>query len=227
MKKILNKLFDGIYVITHKQSDRLYNVEKRLSGLDFEFFYGPEKEDLDLETLQKEGYPKWYPHQFAVTFTHLELMKKLKKEKKINILVLEDDILLKENNLSYLESQYDIIKNNFDLLYLGMVNVHIDYDKFLKPNITNHLYKLQRKSLYSGCFCLEGTSSYVIGSESFIDKCLQYQENKKLFKVIDGLFWHLYGEIDSFAILPQIFIQDLETYRGGDYTWLPKNNLKK
>jgi GR25 family glycosyltransferase involved in LPS biosynthesis len=224
MKKILNELFDGIYVISHKKSDRIENVKKRLEGVDFEFFFGPEKEDIDIEQLVKDGYPKWCPHQFAATFTHMDLMNKLKNEKKTkNILVLEDDILLKEENLSYLENEFNIINGKFDLFYLGMVNNHINYDIFLKPNISKHLYKLERKSLTGGSYCLEGTSSYVIGNETFIDKCLEYQKSKSEFKVIDGLFWNIYGQIESYAILPQIFIQDLDTYSGGDYSWTPNN----
>ena len=218
MKKILNELFDEIYVITHKKSDRIENVKKVLDGVKFEFFYGIEKEDLDMEQLLKDGYPNWYRHQLAVTFTHLDLMKKLKSEHKTNVLVLEDDLLLKEENLYYLENEYKLIKGKFDLFYLGFTNCHVNYDNIIKPNFSQHLWKGFNRPYKLDIFSLEGSNAYVIGSEKFLDLCINYQENKPQFKVIDGLFWNLYEYIDYYCIIPQIIIQDLVNFKGGDYT---------
>jgi hypothetical protein len=210
MMHILNKIFDEIYVITHKKSERIENVKKVLDGVDFEFFYGIEKEDLNMEQLPKEGYPNLQRYQFSVTFTHLDLMKKLKSEHKTNILIFEDDILLRMENIHYLESEYNKIKNNFDLFYLGFTNQHINYDNLIKPNLSQYLWKGFKRSFKNDSYLLEGSNAYVIGSENFLDLCINYQENKPKFEVIDGLFWRLYEYIDYYCIIPQICIQDLK-----------------
>lgn len=206
--KLLNQLFNKIYVISHNNSSRFSYIKNQLKGVDFDFFLGPEKENIDIEKLVKEGYPKWMAYQFAVTFTHLNLMEQIKKQNEKNILILEDDIFIRKYNLSYLKNEFDNIKDNYDLFYLGLFNKHINYDKIMKPNFTNHLFKINGKHPY-----LEGSSSYVIGSHRFIDFCLDHQySDKSKFKVIDGLFWFNYHKFNSYLILPQIMIQNPKFY---------------
>ena len=55
-KTALNQAFDQIYVLTLKQAtERQDNCRKLLEGVDYQFFFGTDKHDLDYESAKTDG----------------------------------------------------------------------------------------------------------------------------------------------------------------------------
>ena len=54
--QFLNQYFDRIFVVTiARASERQQQIKERLQGLNFEFFYGIDKQEHSMEDLKKQG----------------------------------------------------------------------------------------------------------------------------------------------------------------------------
>ena len=63
---VLNQLFDKIYVITlHRATSRQQTIKHILDGVDYDFFYGVDKLNLNFEQVQQDGT---YDNKKAIQF---------------------------------------------------------------------------------------------------------------------------------------------------------------
>ncbi len=103
---VLNKEFDKILVLTITRAvDRRAHIEQALQGLDFEFFYGVEKQNLHMDQLLKNEdisyrYEQTFsrqPKEFhegtvACAWSHRNMYEYILKNGWKKVLILEDDI---------------------------------------------------------------------------------------------------------------------------------------
>jgi glycosyl transferase family 25 len=204
---LLNKYFEHIFVATYKNSPRLEYIKNIMKDIDYQLFYG-----FDKTTMTQEYYDEYLSNRkenshllskgmLSCTMTHLLLYKKIYEEKLNNVLILEDDNIIINENLNNL----DLIKfaPNYDILYLGLTNVHTNYNN-LKPNIGNNIFMMTKNNFVS----LEGTNAYVIKQYSLSKKL--YDFNIKNLYTADGALMEFLKENNSiyFIFLPQIIIQN-------------------
>ena len=222
---ILNEIFSKIYVITLENSDRHISAKEKLKGVEFEFFFGVNGKELKIDSyfIDNNKYSDiysekfdvdvkeinyWTPSTYGCSFSHLKLYEKIKKEGLNNVLILEE-------NLHLLEDVYRQLPEEWDLLYLGLTNVHINYNKFLSTNYSKHLYKGGKYMCDGYVTChgdfifLEGTGAIVVNN-NFCDIMIKNQSDPKKFFTADGAIMY-YGcrELEYFVVLPQIIPQDL------------------
>ena len=125
---IIMDFVDKVFVINLKNRvDRKKEIIKELEKVkitDYEIF--------SVEKPTIEELNKWNPNfikekilserlgAFGCLRSHFEIIREAKKRKYKNILILEDDAEFKENfNFKDINEQYNLIKNNFGLLYIS------------------------------------------------------------------------------------------------------------
>lgn len=125
--------FDKILVVSVPRfTDRHYRVEKRLEGLPFDFFWGADKLNMDLDTAKKDGtYDEGKAMQLerlnqplslgelACALSHRNVYEAMIKNGWKKILILEDDAWPLCNNLSLLPEALGELPDQWDLVYLG------------------------------------------------------------------------------------------------------------
>jgi hypothetical protein len=93
--KILNEVFNKVFVITTPHfEERIQNMKERLSGCEYEFFYGTYGGDIDVESYRKLG-SRLTRAQLACALSHRDLCKK----------IIDDDL---DNYHSQLPSDYGV-----------------------------------------------------------------------------------------------------------------------
>lgn len=127
----LNDVFEHIYVISiPSQVKRKYNCKKELNGIKFKWFNAVCPKHLEPPQRQKVGN----------RLSHLEILKKAKKNNFKNVLVFEDDILF-DKTVSYekfLSHISDFLKNyTWACFYLGGHH----RGKNIIQKITNHVVR--------------------------------------------------------------------------------------
>lgn len=148
--QILNSYFDKIYVITLKRAvERQEKVNNHLKGVDFEYFYGIDKQDLDLDDLQarfiysptkakkmhRNGKGMILGH-IACSLSHRELYKKILESGHEKVLIMEDDFVPNHTFLNSLQPMIDDIPNNWELIYWGYYfNENINWKMKVKQKI--------------------------------------------------------------------------------------------
>jgi GR25 family glycosyltransferase involved in LPS biosynthesis len=210
----LNEVFSKIYVVSFEGSSRLQSLSDRLSGVDYEVVYGPNKNDLNRDDLIRQGYvaaspPINYPISvFACTFTHIEIYKKIREQKLSNVLILEDDNLMLTENLDYLVECHKNLPDDWDLFFIGLYNTNYDYKNILPRNYKNLMYK------GDGIYPLEGSNAYAINNK-FLDIVLPLQENPYTFRGPE--YWSLFNRFNYFSLVEQVLPAiDTKNYKFND-----------
>lgn len=129
----LNSFFDKVFVITLQRAiDRQEHVLKELEGLQFEFFFGKDKNEFNVAELQQRGiysetlakkhhrYHKPMPAgMVGCSWSHREVYQKIVDENLGKVLILEDDVVVNENSISLFEKMLQQLPLTWQLLYLG------------------------------------------------------------------------------------------------------------
>ncbi len=129
----LNKYFDKILVVSVPRfKERHLEIEKKLDGLSYDFFWGADKMQLDIDTLKKNGtYDEeagrknqrqgkaLNPGEVACSLSHRMLYAAMIKQGWKKVLVLEDDVLPLTENMIGLPAALDELPANWELVYLG------------------------------------------------------------------------------------------------------------
>lgn len=221
MNKI-NEIFTKVYVVSFEGSSRLKSLPKRLEGLDYEIVLGPNKFDLNREKLISEGYVAAGPPInykmgiFAVTFTHMEIYKKIIDNNLSNVLILEDDVLMLTKNIDYMVNCYNNLPEDWDLFFIGLYNTNINYTTALPRNYKNLMYEGRSRGYgnFNGHLPLEGSNAYAINN-NFLDIVMEKQMNPHTFRGPE--YWDLFHKMKYFALIEQVFPQiDLKNYRYDD-----------
>jgi glycosyl transferase, family 25 len=129
----LHQYFDKIFVVSVPRfTQRHKKVQQHLQGLLFNFFWGTDKLQLDLnkakqagiyneektKQLQRQGKPL-NPGELACALSHRMVYEEMVKHNWQKVLILEDDVLPLHNNLALLPNALNELPADWELLYLG------------------------------------------------------------------------------------------------------------
>jgi glycosyl transferase, family 25 len=129
----LNNYFDKIFVVSVPRfADRHKKVTENLQGLKFDFFWGADKLQLDLENAKQNGiYDDVKARQkqrqgkplnigeIACSLSHRMLYSEMIKHKWQRVLILEDDVLPQYDDLNKLPLVIKELPTNWELVYFG------------------------------------------------------------------------------------------------------------
>jgi len=141
----LQQFFDKVFVVSVPRfSDRHERVKERLQNLPFEFFWGADKEEIDLETAKTDGaYDEartkklqrfnkaLNPGELACSLSHRYLYESIIKNNWSKVLVLEDDAWPLQQNFSLLPKALKELPADWDLVYLGYLKHEVVTPKLL------------------------------------------------------------------------------------------------
>ncbi|MBX2934658.1 MAG: glycosyltransferase family 25 protein [Ferruginibacter sp.] len=129
----LKQYFDKVLVVTiPRLTMRQQAIQQNLSGLDFEFFYGADKLEIDFEEaktdgtydeatakkLQRQG--KALNHgELACSLTHRMVYAAMIKNSWKKVLILEDDAIPLLATINQLPQTLQELPANWELVYLG------------------------------------------------------------------------------------------------------------
>ncbi|ABS24593.1 glycosyltransferase family 25 protein [Anaeromyxobacter sp. Fw109-5] len=133
---LLNRTFDRIFVVTLPRAlERQARVTSRLTGLDYRFFHGFDRQQLDLDRLAREGV--YAPErarrvdrhgralgagQVGCSLSHRKLYEQAIENGWSRVLVLEDDVVARDDDLPQLTAALSQLPEAWDVLYLGYTN---------------------------------------------------------------------------------------------------------
>ena len=192
-KHIFNKYFDHIFVLTIDSSkERQKLIETQLSDVAFSFFYGVNKNQIkkqdwialgfydEKRAISMERFSKSMSlGELACAQGHYLIYKEIIEKGYSNVLILEDDIIIKKGTLEKLNQMMNEIPKNWDILYL-------DYDK----NEMNHLGTFLKQCFY--CF------QHFFGLMKFDYKMIWNYYSKPFSKHLRKAGYHYFA--DAYAI---------------------------
>ena len=125
----LNQFVDKTFVLTiERASERHDLIKAELNGLNFEFVYGIDKQNLDLKNLITDGiygdmrakrnhrYHKSLTlGEIACSMGHKMIYEKMLEQKFDKVLILEDDVFVNEVNF---DEGIENLPNDWDVIYL-------------------------------------------------------------------------------------------------------------
>ena len=131
--RLLNNYYDKVYVLSiHSASKRKDYINDVLKGLDFEFFWGVDKEETSLEKIKNLGlystdqYHLFYknPEEISLgmvccSLGHVGIYKDIIRNGYKKTLILEDDVAPIIANLKYFPKIVDELPGDWELFYLG------------------------------------------------------------------------------------------------------------
>jgi glycosyl transferase family 25 len=129
----LNNYFDRIFVITLKRAEERHEqIRESLHGLGYEFFFGEDKHDHNLQELSSSNIysekRSMHFHRYdkpmtlghiCCSWSHLHIYEKMIAENLQRVLIFEDDVFVNESNDTYLPEILDQLPRTWELLYLG------------------------------------------------------------------------------------------------------------
>lgn len=129
----LNNYFDHIYILSLKRAtDRHEHFKNELNGLDYNVYYGQDKNDYDVEALKSSriyneaqarnnhrlGRPMSLG-QICCSWSHRLIYEDILKNNFDRVLILEDDVVIDKENALLLPDVFAELPPNWELLYLG------------------------------------------------------------------------------------------------------------
>jgi glycosyl transferase family 25 len=129
----LNQFFDKIYVITlQRAADRQAHVRNELQGLDYEFFFGKDKQSFSINSLKEQGvydeelakkhhrYGKaMHTGQIGAAWSHAEVYKDVVENNYRRVFIMEDDIVIDKEAIRIFPNVLKELPADWELLYLG------------------------------------------------------------------------------------------------------------
>lgn len=245
INNLLHQYFDKVLVLTvHRFKDRHEKVKERLKGIDFEFFYGTDKNDLDdnfirdnylfdkKDTLEiRQYYTPLNTGEIACSLSHRNIYQAIIDNNWNRVLIFEDDVVPDFTNLSQLKTTLKELPGNWELFYLGYLkNEQATIGKKLKQfwyrimgqfglsRIPVSMIKRSLPNKYSSSLMKAGfhdcTHAYAI-SRSAAAKMITAQTPVKYRA--DNLLTALVlkGELNAFASKQCLFNQEIFTDTAG------------
>ena len=108
------------------------------------------------ENLKKKGlmhykigikYPYLKPGQIGHLLSFIKTLKHAQKYNYKSILILEDDAVIMDNFVNNFKTAYKYVPDNWDLIYVGLPDIHLRIDKPVKIN--KYVCKLNGIKLYN------------------------------------------------------------------------------
>jgi GR25 family glycosyltransferase involved in LPS biosynthesis len=112
----INDVFDGVFVINlDRRIDRLIHITQQLGkfGIIFEKFSAVDG------NLLNDVSRELHKNILACGLSHLEIIKIAKQRKLKNVLIFEDDAVLRDDFLSVFERNISSVPNDWSMLYFG------------------------------------------------------------------------------------------------------------
>jgi glycosyl transferase family 25 len=130
---LLHQYFDKVLVLTVPRfKERQEKVKERLAGIDFEFFYGIDKNDLDAEAIGRnytydkknslairQYFPALNTGEIACSLSHREIYQAMTGNNWKRVLIFEDDVVPDPANLPLLFTALNELPADWELFYLG------------------------------------------------------------------------------------------------------------
>lgn len=152
---LLQQYFDKVLVVTVPRfKERHEKVKQRLAGIDFEFFYGTDKNDVDTDFISRNyvydksaslsvrlDFKEMNTGEIACALSHRSVYQSMIDSNWQRVLILEDDVVPDFNNLPSLFAAIKELPPDWELFYLGYLkNEKVTPALRLKQN----WYKLMR-----------------------------------------------------------------------------------
>ncbi len=153
----LNDYFDKIVVLTlPRLTDRITYINKTLEGLNFEFFFGTDKEKTTIEELKEQGlystalYREFYKKPTEISsgmlccaLGHVSIYEYIIENGFQRTLVLEDDVEPLYKHLSKFPVITKELPEDWELLYLGYeknetLGIREKLSRFMLTKIPHH-----------------------------------------------------------------------------------------
>lgn len=129
----LQQYFDKIFVVTVPRfTGRHKKVKQSLYGLQFDLFWGADKQQIDYNTAKTDGtYNEQMAQklqrqgkalnlgEIACSLSHRMVYQEMIKNNWGKVLVLEDDVVPNTENLDQLPAALQELPSNWELVYLG------------------------------------------------------------------------------------------------------------
>lgn len=235
----LQLYFDKIFVVSLPRfTGRHQQVEQRLQGLNFDFFWGADKLQMDDEDVRSNGtYDEQRAKKLqrqgkalnlgevACSLSHRNVYEWMIKNNWKKILILEDDVLPLYNNLNLLPDVLNELPADWELVYLGYLK-HENVNTNLK--VKQFFYKiLSRLGLMKWSYTMiknllprpfsshlkkagfhDCTHAYAISLEAA--KKLASAQTPVVYRADDLLSATiLKGELNAFITDPKFFDQEI------------------
>ncbi len=154
ISEFLNNYFDKILVVSVPRfADRHERVRETLQGVSFDFFWGADKQQLNLEEVKRNGiYDEEKTKalnrherplnlgEVACSLSHRYVYEAMVKNGWQKVLILEDDIWPLTENLAQLPEAIKELPANWELVYFG----YLKHEKVTTSlYIKQWLYKMQ------------------------------------------------------------------------------------
>lgn len=131
--EILNEYFDKIYVITLTRSaDRQEKIDALFANVDFEYFFGVDKLNLDMGTLvstnvydpvkakkKHRNNKDMFLGQVACSLSHRELYKLIREKGYERVLIMEDDFVPANVDMGVVADIFKELPRDWQLVYFG------------------------------------------------------------------------------------------------------------
>lgn len=151
--RALNNYFDKILVVTVPRfTDRHKKTAENIEGIQFEFFQGSDKLQLDMEKIKQDGIydeekakrlqrqgKELNTGEVACSLSHRMVYEEMIRRGWKRILVLEDDVLPLSDNMNELPDALNELPADWELVYLGYLK-HEKITAYLKAK--QFFYKL-------------------------------------------------------------------------------------
>lgn len=133
INSLLQAYFDKVLVVTVPRfKERQEKVKQRLAGIQFEFFYGADKQELDAGKIsalyhfdkKKTLAPGYYfkpmnEGEIACALSHRMVYQAMIENNWEKVLILEDDVVPDWEKLERLDAVLDELPGDWELFYLG------------------------------------------------------------------------------------------------------------
>lgn len=144
---LLHQYFDKVLVMTVPRfKERHERVKERLTGIDFEFFFGADKNELDEKTIQhiyrykpentlavRQVFSSLNTGEIACSLSHRMIYQAMLDNNWQRVLILEDDVVPDYTILPMLANCLKELPADWELFYLGYLkNEKATFGKKLK-----------------------------------------------------------------------------------------------
>ena len=129
----LNSFFDKVYVITlQRAAERHLHVQKELEGLNFDFFYGKDKQHFSVDDLKRKNiyneeqaiknhrFSKPLPAgMIGCSWSHALVYEDVLKNNFSKVMIMEDDVVVDDEAAKTFSDVLKELPKDWELLYFG------------------------------------------------------------------------------------------------------------
>lgn len=251
--RILNDHFDKIYVITlARATERQKNVKRFFEGVDFDFFYGIDKMNLNMEDLintkvyDPEKAKKLHRNnkemflgQIACSLSHRELYKEILQKGYKKVLIMEDDFVpaaVENNDIQNITAE---LPADWELVYWGYyLNEAVTFKMRVKksfyyllsllrlikwtPSQVLNIYPKEYSAHLKKAGLHNTTHAYAL-SQSALQKLITAQT--PIVQCSDNVLSRLVlnGELKAFITIPKVFEQEIFLSSGNQHSYISED----